>query len=130
MSMSSDTEFLPCSYTDRGIPILLGDSLMVNECVICRCYNATVFCDIQFCPVISCSNGEEPVQADGDCCLSCETCECPSSIPVSFKCYKGCSASMGSVFKICRLFATLTPKKCEKLTFFSKMYSFFCQKDP
>ena len=68
---SSFFGLLPCSY--RGIPLLHGDNLFVDDCTICYCYNSTVKCAVKHCEQLWCY---EPIKFERECCELCDYCKC------------------------------------------------------
>ncbi|GAB1599713.1 kielin/chordin-like protein [Argonauta hians] len=44
-----------------------------NPCITCQCTEQRIECQLQECPTISCSFGEEKTKLDGECCESCIT---------------------------------------------------------
>ena len=74
LSSSSSVSLRYCSY--RGTRILHGNSIRVDECMICSCepnemsnsIYSTVKCDITNCPQLFC---DEPISLKGECCEIC-----------------------------------------------------------
>ncbi|CAI9718898.1 chordin isoform X2 [Octopus vulgaris] len=42
-----------------------------NPCVICQCIEQRIQCNMQECPTVNCSFGEEKTRVDGQCCETC-----------------------------------------------------------